>query len=145
MESVSSRHGLLLNMCFFRWHLNTDTTIGKRWLLGKLLSHTRGFLSRMEYECQNKKKKIWGVLLDPSDSSISFIQPLFVVSITVLRCLFRSLLCHACLNLHYILTSAERRDFSNPIAFLELLFDKSNQSQSSFLDCWPMVSGCWAE
>lgn len=84
-------------------------------------------------------------MLDPSDSSISFIQPLFVVSITVLRCLFRSLLCHACLNLHYILTSAERRDFSNPIAFLELLFDKSNQSQSSFLDCWPMVSGCWVE
>ncbi len=90
------------------------------------------------------KKKIWGVLLDPSDFRLTFIQLLFVVSVTVLCCLFCSLLCHACLNLHYILTSAERSDFSARSSF-ELLFDKSNQSQSSWIICqWYLHSG-WNE
>lgn len=76
-------------------------------------------------------------MISDSHSFSSFL----LQSVTVLCCLFCSLLCHACLNLHYILTSAERSDFSAHPSF-ELLFDKSNQSQSSWIICqWYLHSG----
>lgn len=93
------------------------------------LTHT-GFLSRMKCERLNKKT-IWKVLLDPMISDQSTLS--LVCLLQFYAVFSRSLLCHACLKLHYVLTSDEKRDFSAHPCLLEL-FCLINQLQPSFVD-----------
>lgn len=85
-------------------------------------SHTHGFQSRMELRKKKRKKeKDLRVCSIPVISTSHSFSSFFLCLLQFLRCLYVSSpqpsRCHACLHLHRILTSAERRDFSSCSSF----------------------------